>query len=65
MRKSKMPPDMRKMTTILKTLGCFLSVVDAYAQAQRTESYRKGGIPRLKDVSISEVNKMFYLSPET
>ncbi|XP_034563713.1 phosphatidylinositol N-acetylglucosaminyltransferase subunit P isoform X2 [Notolabrus celidotus] len=35
---------------------------DVYAQGQSTEDRRKGGIPRLKDVSISEVNQMFYLS---
>lgn len=42
----------------------FFSVADVFAQGQKTENYRKGGIPRLKDVPISEVNKMFYLSPE-
>ncbi|XP_075949728.1 phosphatidylinositol N-acetylglucosaminyltransferase subunit P [Anarhichas minor] len=36
---------------------------DVYAQGQKTTDSHKGGIPRLKDVSISEVNKMFYLSP--
>ncbi|KAM6897046.1 phosphatidylinositol N-acetylglucosaminyltransferase subunit P [Xenentodon cancila] len=41
------------------------NITDAYAQAQRTERCRKGGIPRLKDVSVSEVNKMFFSSPET
>ncbi|XP_078135781.1 phosphatidylinositol N-acetylglucosaminyltransferase subunit P isoform X2 [Sander vitreus] len=39
-------------------------ITDVYAQGQRTTDCRKGGIPRLKDVSISEVNKMFYLSPK-
>ncbi|KAM7370886.1 hypothetical protein PAMP_010396 [Pampus punctatissimus] len=38
------------------------NITDVYAQGQRTEGCRKRGIPRLKDVSISEVNKMFYLS---
>ncbi|XP_026170532.1 phosphatidylinositol N-acetylglucosaminyltransferase subunit P isoform X2 [Mastacembelus armatus] len=38
------------------------NITDVYAQGQRTEHCHKGGIPRLKDVSISEVNKMFYLS---
>ncbi|TKS89898.1 Phosphatidylinositol N-acetylglucosaminyltransferase subunit P [Collichthys lucidus] len=40
------------------------NITDMYAQAQGTNSCHKGGIPRLKDVSISEVNKMFYLSPQ-
>ncbi|XP_070846916.1 phosphatidylinositol N-acetylglucosaminyltransferase subunit P [Chaetodon trifascialis] len=37
---------------------------DVYAQGQRAEGCQKGGVPRLRDVSISEVNKMFYLSPK-
>uniref|UniRef100_A0A4W6ER80 Phosphatidylinositol N-acetylglucosaminyltransferase subunit P n=2 Tax=Lates calcarifer TaxID=8187 RepID=A0A4W6ER80_LATCA len=40
------------------------NITDVYTQGQRTEGHGKGGIPRLKDVSISEVNKMFYLSPK-
>ncbi|KAA8581644.1 phosphatidylinositol N-acetylglucosaminyltransferase subunit P [Etheostoma spectabile] len=39
-------------------------ITDVYAQGQRTTDCHKRGIPRLKDVSISEVNKMFYLSPK-
>lgn len=38
------------------------NITDVYAQGQSTEGWNKGGIPRLKDVSISEANKMFYLS---
>ncbi|XP_072229167.1 phosphatidylinositol N-acetylglucosaminyltransferase subunit P isoform X2 [Leuresthes tenuis] len=41
------------------------NITDVYGQHQRTDRYRKGGIPQLRDVSISEVNKMFYLSPRT
>uniref|UniRef100_A0A1A7YBI6 Phosphatidylinositol N-acetylglucosaminyltransferase subunit P n=2 Tax=Iconisemion striatum TaxID=60296 RepID=A0A1A7YBI6_9TELE len=41
------------------------NITDAFAQGQGADSERKGGVPRLKDVFISEVNRMFYLSPET
>ncbi|XP_041830417.1 phosphatidylinositol N-acetylglucosaminyltransferase subunit P [Melanotaenia boesemani] len=41
------------------------NITDVFAQGQRTECYRKGGIPQLQDVSISEVNKMFYLLRKT
>uniref|UniRef100_A0A3B3DTJ8 Phosphatidylinositol N-acetylglucosaminyltransferase subunit P n=2 Tax=Oryzias melastigma TaxID=30732 RepID=A0A3B3DTJ8_ORYME len=41
------------------------NITDIYAENQRGECQQKGGIPRLKDVSISDVNKMFYLSPRT
>lgn len=41
-----------------------LSVTDVYAQGQKPNGCHKGGIPRLKDVSISEVNNIFYLTPE-
>ncbi|XP_035468456.1 phosphatidylinositol N-acetylglucosaminyltransferase subunit P [Scophthalmus maximus] len=40
------------------------SITDVYARSQTSESCHKGQIPRLKDVSISEVNKMFYFSPK-
>ncbi|KAF3704486.1 Phosphatidylinositol N-acetylglucosaminyltransferase subunit P [Channa argus] len=40
------------------------NVTDVYAHSQTTEICHEGGIQRLKDVSISEVNKMFYLSPK-
>nr|CBN81344.1 Phosphatidylinositol N-acetylglucosaminyltransferase subunit P [Dicentrarchus labrax] len=40
------------------------NITDVYAQGQRTKDCQKGGIPRLGDVSISEVNRMFYLSPQ-
>ncbi|XP_029932922.1 phosphatidylinositol N-acetylglucosaminyltransferase subunit P [Myripristis murdjan] len=36
------------------------NITDVYARGQRTDDCQKGGIPRLKDVSISEVNRMFY-----
>ncbi|XP_056285969.1 phosphatidylinositol N-acetylglucosaminyltransferase subunit P [Pseudoliparis swirei] len=39
------------------------NITDVYARGQRTTNCHMGGIPRLKDVSISEVNNMFYLSP--
>lgn len=51
-----------KKTTRKKLSFCLL---DIYAENQRGECQQKGGIPRLKDVSISDVNKMFYLSPRT
>ncbi|XP_026207001.1 phosphatidylinositol N-acetylglucosaminyltransferase subunit P [Anabas testudineus] len=38
------------------------NITDVYAQGQRPEDCQKGGIPRLKDVSISEVNRMLFLS---
>ncbi|KAM4624387.1 phosphatidylinositol N-acetylglucosaminyltransferase subunit P [Polymixia lowei] len=38
------------------------NITDIYARGQKTEDRQKGGIPRLGDVSISEVNKVFYLS---
>uniref|UniRef100_A0A669CIJ7 Phosphatidylinositol N-acetylglucosaminyltransferase subunit P n=1 Tax=Oreochromis niloticus TaxID=8128 RepID=A0A669CIJ7_ORENI len=40
-----------------------ITASEIFGPARLTESCRNGGIPRLKDVSISEVNKMFYLSP--
>uniref|UniRef100_A0A1A8P6M7 Phosphatidylinositol N-acetylglucosaminyltransferase subunit P n=3 Tax=Nothobranchius TaxID=28779 RepID=A0A1A8P6M7_9TELE len=41
------------------------NITDVFAQGQRADSDCKGGVPRLKDVSVSEVNRRFYLSPET
>ncbi|XP_069011809.1 phosphatidylinositol N-acetylglucosaminyltransferase subunit P isoform X1 [Embiotoca jacksoni] len=38
------------------------NITDVYAQTQRTDCCHKGGVPRLRDIPISEVNKMFYLS---
>ncbi|XP_061823691.1 phosphatidylinositol N-acetylglucosaminyltransferase subunit P [Nerophis lumbriciformis] len=38
------------------------NITDVYARGQVNEVPQKGQIPRLKDVPISEVNKMFYLS---
>ncbi|XP_030255664.1 phosphatidylinositol N-acetylglucosaminyltransferase subunit P isoform X2 [Sparus aurata] len=40
------------------------NITDVYAQGQKPNGCHKGGIPRLKDVSISEVNNIFYLTPE-
>ncbi|KAM3859790.1 phosphatidylinositol N-acetylglucosaminyltransferase subunit P [Diretmus argenteus] len=40
------------------------NITDVYAKGQRTDGCEKGGIHRLNDVSISKVNKMFYLPPE-
>ncbi|XP_034050168.1 phosphatidylinositol N-acetylglucosaminyltransferase subunit P [Thalassophryne amazonica] len=37
---------------------------DAFARSQRSEDDERGGVPRMKDVSISEVNVMFYMSPQ-
>ncbi|XP_072312300.1 phosphatidylinositol N-acetylglucosaminyltransferase subunit P [Eucyclogobius newberryi] len=41
------------------------NITDEYTQSQKTETFEKGGVPRQKDVSISEVNKVFYLSPSS
>ncbi|KAL4608731.1 phosphatidylinositol N-acetylglucosaminyltransferase subunit P [Arapaima gigas] len=40
------------------------TVTDCYARSQQVEDYEKGVIPRLKDISISEVSRIFYLSPQ-
>ncbi|KAM6970332.1 phosphatidylinositol N-acetylglucosaminyltransferase subunit P [Aplochiton taeniatus] len=40
------------------------NITDAYAKGQRMDDCQKEGIPRLKDVSISQVNRMFFLSPQ-
>ncbi|KAF7657509.1 hypothetical protein LDENG_00026280 [Lucifuga dentata] len=40
------------------------NITDVYARGQSKETCQKGGIPRIKDFSISDVNKMFYLSPK-
>ncbi|XP_057682419.1 phosphatidylinositol N-acetylglucosaminyltransferase subunit P [Corythoichthys intestinalis] len=41
------------------------NVTDGFAKSQLSEVTQKGQIQRLKDVPISDVNKMFYLSPST
>uniref|UniRef100_A0A8C6UAS1 Phosphatidylinositol N-acetylglucosaminyltransferase subunit P n=1 Tax=Neogobius melanostomus TaxID=47308 RepID=A0A8C6UAS1_9GOBI len=41
------------------------NITDVYAQSQKAVASDKGGVSRLKDVSISDVNKMFYLSPSS
>ncbi|XP_003961335.1 phosphatidylinositol N-acetylglucosaminyltransferase subunit P [Takifugu rubripes] len=40
------------------------NITDTYARGQRTSTCETGGIPRLKDVSISETNKLFFMSPK-
>lgn len=37
------------------------NITDMYARGQKTKDCHKGGIPQLKDISISQVNTMFYL----
>ncbi|KAJ7996985.1 hypothetical protein DPEC_G00224210 [Dallia pectoralis] len=38
------------------------NITDMYARCQRIDDSQKRAIPRLKDVSISEVNRMLYFS---
>ncbi|XP_031428525.1 phosphatidylinositol N-acetylglucosaminyltransferase subunit P isoform X2 [Clupea harengus] len=40
------------------------NITDSYAKGQRIDCGQNGSPPRLKDVSISEINHMFYLSQE-
>lgn len=40
------------------------NITDYYAKGQRMDESLKEGTPRLKDVPISEVNRMFFLSPQ-
>lgn len=40
------------------------SFIDVYARGQSMCRNERGGVPRLKDVSISETSKMFFLSPK-
>ncbi|XP_058886856.1 phosphatidylinositol N-acetylglucosaminyltransferase subunit P-like isoform X2 [Acipenser ruthenus] len=39
------------------------TVTDSYAKSQQAQESQKGAVPSLKDVSISEVNRIFFLSP--
>ncbi|XP_060951510.1 LOW QUALITY PROTEIN: phosphatidylinositol N-acetylglucosaminyltransferase subunit P-like [Limanda limanda] len=40
------------------------NITDVFAEARRQSKKHKGGIPRLRDVPISEVNQRLYLSPK-
>ncbi|XP_062341093.1 phosphatidylinositol N-acetylglucosaminyltransferase subunit P isoform X2 [Osmerus eperlanus] len=41
------------------------NIKDIYTKGQHMDDCQKTGLPRLKDVSISEVNRMFYLSKQS
>ncbi|XP_017344478.1 phosphatidylinositol N-acetylglucosaminyltransferase subunit P [Ictalurus punctatus] len=43
-------------------LGSVDNVTDRFAKAQLQDADQKGAIPRLRDLSISEVNHRFYLT---
>ncbi|XP_054625480.1 phosphatidylinositol N-acetylglucosaminyltransferase subunit P [Dunckerocampus dactyliophorus] len=45
-------------------LDCVDTITDVYARGQMNELPQKSQIPRLKDMPISEVSKMLYLSPK-
>ncbi|XP_057176737.1 phosphatidylinositol N-acetylglucosaminyltransferase subunit P isoform X1 [Triplophysa rosa] len=42
-------------------LGSVDNITDHYAQSQRVEEHQEGAVPRLGDISISELNRVFYL----
>uniref|UniRef100_A0A8C8CB21 Uncharacterized protein n=1 Tax=Oncorhynchus tshawytscha TaxID=74940 RepID=A0A8C8CB21_ONCTS len=61
------PHLMRQSTTLLLSQIALTQpggVLDVYARGQRMDDCQKRAIPRLNDVSISEVNIIFYLSPQ-
>uniref|UniRef100_A0A8C2CDE0 Phosphatidylinositol N-acetylglucosaminyltransferase subunit P n=1 Tax=Cyprinus carpio TaxID=7962 RepID=A0A8C2CDE0_CYPCA len=39
------------------------NITDHYAKSQRADEDQEGAIPRLRDVPISEINRVFYLDP--
>ncbi|KTF83478.1 hypothetical protein cypCar_00037035 [Cyprinus carpio] len=39
------------------------NITDHYAKSQRADEDQDGAIPRLRDVPISEINRVFYLDP--
>ncbi|XP_005998525.1 phosphatidylinositol N-acetylglucosaminyltransferase subunit P [Latimeria chalumnae] len=45
-------------------LNSLETITDIYGKSQRSIESQAGGIPALKDVPISEVNRMFFLSPQ-
>lgn len=42
-------------------LGSVDNITDRYAKGQRMDEDQEGVIPRLRDVPISEINRVFYL----
>lgn len=50
---------------VVKKIFCNVSsccpVSDHYARSQPVEEHQEGAIPRLRDISISELNRVFYL----
>ncbi|XP_073685829.1 phosphatidylinositol N-acetylglucosaminyltransferase subunit P [Garra rufa] len=41
------------------------NITDGYAKSQRADEGQDGAVPRLRDVPISEINRLFYLDPQT
>ncbi|XP_039600386.1 phosphatidylinositol N-acetylglucosaminyltransferase subunit P [Polypterus senegalus] len=40
------------------------AVTDSYAKSQNDKEFQKGAIPVLKDISISDINHIFFLSSQ-